>query len=303
MTGTQTRIHLFGTTRVTRDGTPVDGKALEGVKPRQVLSILALEAGSPVPKDRLAELLWDGAPPRSYSGTLESYVCLVRRHLGLRGRDSGLATVLHGYVLDPEKLPVDLTDFHRLIGPGGAGRHGCDRERLAAVEAALELVTGELLASEAYSPWAEQERTRFAAAVVAATVDAAGCALRLQEGERALSLARAAVRHGGFDEAAWRVLINALDATGRGAEALRAYVRLTELLASELGTTPSPETTRCYLDVLARNDDRSPRGSAGEELHLLLRLVRDRMHSVPGVDLPTADRGLGQLVAAIPSLG
>lgn len=302
MTSTQTRVHLFGATRVSREGGEGEDRALGGVKPRQVLAILAVAAGSPVPKDRLAELLWDGAPPRSYSGTLESYVCLVRRHLGLRGRGSGLGTVMHGYLLDPEVLPVDLVDFHRLAHTGRPSPAN-DRERVAEVEAALQLVTGELLASESYSPWAEQERARFDAAVVAATTDAAGCALRLGDGERALRLARVAVQHGGFDEGAWRALISALDATGRTAEALRTYVQLTDLLDSELGTAPSPETTRCYLDVLAHCKAPAPRSGAGEELELLLRLVRDRVRAVPGVDLPSADRGLGQLVAAIPSLG
>ena len=57
-------IRLFGaTTASTAQGTV--GVDLGGVKPRQILEILAVSAGAPVPKDHLADLLWDGRPPRS----------------------------------------------------------------------------------------------------------------------------------------------------------------------------------------------------------------------------------------------
>ena len=48
-------------------------RTLGGVKPRQILAILALAAGRPVSKEHLADLLWDGEPPKGYRGTLESY--------------------------------------------------------------------------------------------------------------------------------------------------------------------------------------------------------------------------------------
>ena len=66
------QINIFGpTTAVTSNGV-ITSSGLGGVKPRQVLEILALSAGSPVSKDLLADLLWAGHPPRSHLGTLES---------------------------------------------------------------------------------------------------------------------------------------------------------------------------------------------------------------------------------------
>src|SRR4051794_29501900 len=80
-------VKLFGSPTVVTDHGSVSVTDLGGVKPRQILEILALSAGSPVPKDRLAELLWDGQPPKSYVATLEGYVCVLRRRLGQgRGR-------------------------------------------------------------------------------------------------------------------------------------------------------------------------------------------------------------------------
>ena len=96
------QIRLFGPTVVLTDGDNSQVSDLGGVKPRQILEILAANPGAPVTKDRLADLLWDGEPPKSYVGTLESYVCVLRRRLGLGpGRTSPLATTSNGYLLDP----------------------------------------------------------------------------------------------------------------------------------------------------------------------------------------------------------
>src|SRR5438270_1488689 len=108
-------IRLFGPTAVEIDGEVLPAVAV-GRRPRQILEILALSAGVPVGKDRLADLLWEGDPPASYPGTLESYICLLRRSLGLgSGRASALATTSNGYLLDPVGVEVDLLTFRRLV--------------------------------------------------------------------------------------------------------------------------------------------------------------------------------------------
>src|SRR5207302_8704260 len=118
--------------------------------------------------DRLADLLWEGDPPASYPGTLESYVCLLRRGLGLAsGRHSVLATTSSGYILDPEQVDVDLITFRRLT------TICLDSSAAQAVERTVEamrLVTGELLASEPYVGWAAEAREVARREVVSACV-------------------------------------------------------------------------------------------------------------------------------------
>ena len=95
-------IQVIGTTRVRIDSRVVEGRDFGGVKPRHLLEILALDLGSPVSKERLADLLWDGEPPTSYVATLEGYVSLLRSRLqpGVPARTSIVRTVNGGYVLD-----------------------------------------------------------------------------------------------------------------------------------------------------------------------------------------------------------
>src|SRR3954449_6009603 len=118
------QVKLFGpTTVVLPDGSVVTD--VGGIKPRQVLEILASAVGTPVSKDRLVERLWGDNPPRTYTGTLESYISLLRRKMGIaRGRGSALATTSNGYLLDATQVEVDLDQFRRLTRPAPSTRPG-----------------------------------------------------------------------------------------------------------------------------------------------------------------------------------
>src|SRR3954449_7523649 len=117
-------IALLGPTEVRVDGHVIPSSSLAG-RQRQILQILAMDAGSAVPKDRLADLLWDGEPPASYVGTLESYVCVLRRTLGLAsGRRSLLATTAKGYVLDGDGGGVEEGELRELVATAAPGAGG-----------------------------------------------------------------------------------------------------------------------------------------------------------------------------------
>lgn len=292
-------VHIFGATSVSRGTGPRESRGFGGVKPRQILAILALAGGRPVPKEQLADLLWDGEPPKGYRGTLESYVCLARRALSQAGgRDGGIVTVSHGYLLDPGAVTVDLL-VHRELAQ--QSRAATDPEvRLAHAEAAVRLVDGDLLASEAYARWAIQERERFRHELAAIACEGAATAVSLGRHEVALHLARTVLAADPLVEEAWRHLIEALCATGRRAEALRAYHELRDLLAEELGTSPARATTALYLDALAL-DEADAASSMGprEELRMLMHLLRRTVSSFPGVEAPADDGALVRMASRL----
>src|SRR6478672_1486959 len=118
-------IGLLGSTKVEVDGIEIPEASLGG-RLRQVLEILALNAGKPVPKEVLADYVWEGSPPPTYVGTLESYVCVLRKRLGLvGGRRSALSTRDRGYVLEGHDVRVDVDVFRSLFDP-----EGTDSERV-----------------------------------------------------------------------------------------------------------------------------------------------------------------------------
>lgn len=292
-------ISIFGKTSVARSGALLGPRALGGVKSRQILEILAISAGAPVPKDLLAELLWDGEPPRTYLATLESYVCLLRRALGLtRGAGSALATVSHGYVLDLGQVSVDLLSFRELVHTSAAP--GDDATRLCRIEDALAQVSGELLESEPYAAWAIREREQLDRELATLACEGAGCALRVGRHRTAAKLAREAVSRDLYAEEAWRHLIDGLCASGRRSEAVRAYIELRDLLAEELGTAPSPATTARYLAALQHEHPaRSSMDDVRDELRMLVRLMRQSVMSLPGVDVPADDGALVEMAASM----
>lgn len=293
-------IKLFGPTRVVlADGTRLAANELGGVKSRQVLEVLALTPGTPVAKDELADLLWDGRPPRTYLATLESYVCVLRRTLRLpRGRASALATTSRGYVLDDEQARVDVVDVRRLLHRTVGG--GLEIARL--VDRALPVASAPLLASEHGAEWVAAERDGFRRALVEGCGRAAEEALRCGEDVLAERLASAAAELDPMAEGAARTAMQALHRTGRRAEALRTYAGLRAVLVEELGLEPAPETHRVYLQVLAAEGTGRGHGShreARNEVRALLGLLHQVLASVPGLELPPADRALAETVRVL----
>jgi len=283
------QVKLFGpTTVITADGTALSD--LGGIKPRQVLEILALAVGTPVSKDRLVEQLWGDNPPRTYTGTLESYISLLRRKMGIaRGRGSALATTSNGYLLDATQVEVDLDQFRRLTRPAPSTRPG---DALAGTQQALGLITGELLASEPYAEWAGDERAQFATEYLTACNRAADHAMHAGDPHTAITLARAAIETDQISETAWQLLIRALSATGARSEALRAYLDLRATLIEALGTEPSPTSRALYLDLLAEDRDQTTPATSINEVKTLLALLRDALDDLPHLDLSVNDRKL-----------
>ena len=72
-------IRLFGHMEVLRRGEPVE---VRGAKQRTLIALLALQRGSPVSGDRLADALWAEDPPGNPANALQAQISQLRRILG-----------------------------------------------------------------------------------------------------------------------------------------------------------------------------------------------------------------------------
>jgi DNA-binding SARP family transcriptional activator len=290
---------LFGAMSVVTPAGTFGASELGGVKPRQILEILAISPGIPVPKHQMADLIWDGCPPRSYVSTLESYMCALRRKLALvGGRASAIRTTNHGYVLDPALATTDLHEFRALLQ---AAATADPRGALDSLESAVDLVAGELLVSEPYARWANQERSVVQNELVGAATLAARHAVSLGEPAVAVRMARTAVSVDALAEEAWRLLMRALWLSGRRSEALRAYGELRDTLGDELGADPAVETQALYLEILRDEPVRSdgPTRDGRDEVRMLMDLLRRAVESIPGLEVPRTDRALAEIAALV----
>lgn len=229
-------IRILGTLRVDRNGTLLGAHDLGGPKPRQILELLLLRLGRPVSKERLIALLWDGHPPAEALPTLESYVCVLRRHLQPgTGRIGPLQTVNGGYVIERSLVDLDLDRFDTLFR---RAQQSDAAEGLPLLREALTLAAAPLLGDELLPLWAADERALHTARVTAARIMAAESAAALCLAEEAVGWAQLALADDPLNEHAWTALILGLEQAGRPAEGLQAYESFRQALDRELGCAP-----------------------------------------------------------------
>ena len=241
-------IRLVRDTQVLIDGRVFSGRDFGGAKPRQLLEVLALHLGETVSKDRLADLLWQGRPPPSWTATLEGYISLLRRlEPGVSARASVIRTTNGGYLLDSDRVRVDTTTVHDLVGQARSARPGV---ALPLLRRALELADGVLLANSTGVRWADEARQEHLLLRVETATRAAQHALNLGQAELAASLADTALGLDPLAEEACRLAMQALHAAGRTGEALRRHAALRSVLSDELGIDPTPQTQAVLTQLL-----------------------------------------------------
>ena len=135
---------ILGPVQAVRDGRQL---ILGGPKQRAVLALLLVAEGRVVPAEYLAEVLWQGSPPRGAAKTLRSYVSRLR---SLLEPDAGLVARGGGYAIAVGPDRLDAARFERLVGRGrealGRGEAAAAAGRFAE---ALALWRGRALADVA----------------------------------------------------------------------------------------------------------------------------------------------------------
>jgi DNA-binding SARP family transcriptional activator/TolB-like protein len=207
-----------------------------GRKARGLLTYLAFNLDSPVPRERLMALLWSERGEDQARASLRQ--CLYE----LRPLASGAAPVLgidrHHITLASARIEIDLARFDVLVA-------GHDAATLAAT---LERLTRPLVEDlddldPAFDEWLSIERTRHEDRQVAQLCAVIRHALGANEAEAARDLAMAvAVRHPADEEVA-RLAMTASHACGQRDAMRRILQRLEAALRRDLAATPSPETT------------------------------------------------------------
>ena len=250
-------VEVFGHTTVRTPQRTLRASDFTGVKPRQILELIALGRGEPVRKTAIAEHVWAGRPPARWQVTLESYVALLRRAVqpGVPGRATVLCTTAGGYRLDVERVRLDLLEFDDLARRAAAAPAG---QALPLWEDSLRVAGGVLLAAEPYATWAVDARRAHEQVLHDAAVTAAEVALRVQLPERAVPLARRATEIDPLAEHGWQVLIRAQLAAGRRAEAAHAFRTCRAGLRRDLGVEPDPRTRALFAGLLIEQGEALP---------------------------------------------
>ncbi|MFJ8041138.1 BTAD domain-containing putative transcriptional regulator [Kitasatospora sp. NPDC096147] len=232
---------ILGTTTAHRDdGTPVP---LGGARLRALLTALVLRRGRPVPADLLVDEVWGADPPQDSAAALQTLVGRLRRTVGREEIGSGPA----GY-WTTAAAASDLADFHRLTTEGRAAAATGDFARAARVlTAALALWRGPALAD---LPDRGGTATRLEAERDEARRDRIAAELELGRAAELTAELAELCQARPLDEPLAVLLVRALRATGRTAEALQHYELIRRELAEQLGADPGEALRTLHRELL-----------------------------------------------------
>ena len=243
------RIGVLGPLQV-QDGAgqsvPIGGRQL-----RVLLILLALDAGRVVPAGSLAGQLWPDEPPGHPGNALQTLVSRLRAEL----RRAGLGQVIEshpaGYRLAVPPDAVDAAVFEALAAQGRRALTEGDAETAARVlRSALQAWRGQPLADAAGCDAAEAAAARLTELHASVLADRIEADLALGEGASLVGEIRALTSADPLAERPRALLMRALYAAGRQAEALAVYHEARGLLAGRLGVDPSAQLERVYLRIL-----------------------------------------------------
>ncbi len=223
----------------------LSGRAVQVPAGRQqvALAVLALDAGRTVSGTTLVDHLWAEDPPAQVRQALHTTMARVRK---LVGSDRVVARG-GGYALE---VPPETVDVHRFRALTAAARTAAlDRERDLLTEGLglwrgepLEGVGSDSLRAEHVYPLTEEW--------FAATERLVGLRLTAGEAGEVVGELRGLIARHPLRESLWCLLMGALAATGRQADALAAYQEVRDQLRDQLGVDPGPELAATHAAVL-----------------------------------------------------
>lgn len=238
------RIFLTGRLCVVGPEGTITDADLPGNQARLALALLVHER-RPVHRDRLADVLWDGRLPDSWSTSLNAVVSKLRARLARTGVD-GRAVLTAGRGSYAISLPatswVDTEDaIRRLDRAEGAMRH---QDPSAAVRDAT--VAASILARPFLSGldgvWVAEVRRLLAAALYRSYVVLATGWIRQEDHQLASTVAERAIALDPIRETAYRLVMEAELGRGDSIAALEAFDRCERVVRAEFGASPSAET-------------------------------------------------------------
>lgn len=219
----------------------VDGRRVEGALPgrqgRMLFAYIVLNRDRTVTRDELQAALWrDGR-----DGGLAPLLSKIRRVLPLQG-----------FRPDVGELWVDVeaaaAAVHRAESALALGRPD---DAWGPSQVAM-FVSGRPFLADEDAVWLDDERRALAALHIRALEAYAGATLGVGGTElaAAVRVGRRLVELEPYRESGHRILMDALDRQGNGAEAMLVYEQLRRRLRDDLGVTPSGSTQDLHRRLL-----------------------------------------------------
>lgn len=246
-------VKAFGRLQIGCNGTVVS--AFPTRKAEELLAYLLLHQGVPHSRDKLVEILWPGAPADNGRGRLSTTLWRIRVLLDKLGLspDSYLETSSDSVAMEicsPSLIDVSLFEDH----VQAAGIAQVPEERESLLHAAHLLYSGDLLEG-LYSEWCLIERERLARLYLGALGQLVACYINRGAYDKAIEVCHRILDIDPLREEVYRALMVCYERSGRRCDGIRQFQKCANLLLSELGIFPLPETIELYRNLIAAAAD------------------------------------------------
>lgn len=214
----------------------------------QLLKFLTFHGGRPVHRERLEEFLWKDAEPEASWSRLKVIVHFLRQKFREAGiRQEVIGTCDSAYLLRLDCVEIDALSMERLAR-GGRDHQQSGRiaDAIHAYREAKNLYRGDYMEADLYADWSAEERERLLDLYLEVLGSLAELLFASGDFASAAQECHAALVREPCRERMHQLLIRSLIALDRPEQALRQFEHCQEVLRTELGVSPSPET-RAYL--------------------------------------------------------
>ncbi len=250
------RYNALGPVVVERAGVAV---AVGGPQQRRLLGAMLVNRDRVVSVDRLVDVLWPGqVVPAGAARSTMTYVSRLRAALG----DGAIVTVGAGYRLDRSSATCDAEEFEALVI---AAERSLPDRAVDLYGSALALWRDEPFGDLAGEWWALAEVARLRELRAVAIEQRAAALITLGHQSRSIPDLESLAIEQPHRERCVELLMRALQATGRSAEALRKFRKFRTSLAEETGLAPSSALIELDRSIASGVDD-GGRGSLSRPL-------------------------------------
>jgi DNA-binding SARP family transcriptional activator len=218
----------------------VEAANLTTRKDRLLLAYLALNAGRPVTREKLASLLWADRGEEQARGSLRQALAAIRNALDGAG-DATIVTSRESVTFAGGAVAVDASAFEAAARTDPARAIGLYRG---------PLLDGFDPASPDYAQWLLPERQRLENLAAELVEGLSQTKSSAETARQAISLARQLLTRDSIRESLWQALMRLLTTDNQKIEALKAYSQCSAALSAELGIKPSRQTEDLYRDIV-----------------------------------------------------
>ena len=244
-------ICAFGRSKVIVDGTVINESDWGGMLTKELFFYL-LDRG-PCVKEGIGGVFWPDYSPAKVTSSFHAGMYRVRRVVGrdfvVYDGDSRtyLINGTHDYF-------YDVDEFEKLLREAMKQMLSDQGEAVRLLEKALGLCRGDYL-RDSYSDWCLERREELRRIYVEGLLALAALKERDESYQESIDLYRRALQEDPFQEQTHRKLMGCYVLAGEPAAAIRHYVSLVNLLKTEMGLSPTEETTALYREIVNQSQE------------------------------------------------